>query len=376
MNPVKLRALYCVTWFPWRNVNRLTINLKNSTQFNRICLADFQKSYRPVLCTRYYCQHAQKTNNDRWNGLHRRLANYLFGRFFKFVKGYEKILQTKFPRAFHVYQVFAVGIKEFYRDIKLYGTLMIRLNQGKKLSDLKRYEIENYLMMPREIKRVAPVLLISALPFANYVVFPLAYWFPKKLLSSHFWSIQQKLEFHLQDHKQKLLNYRPVFRHLQAKVKSIKELEHRRQCAKMLHKLGSGTHPFVHEILNFKHLFSSGPYSLKQLSFSHVTRLCQLHNLSVLGFRKRRLKQHAAMIRQIDLAILREKIENMNSEELRGSCFLRGVNPVGMSREEMIKWLNLWISITTNLNDDCLSLLLHCPLLLSYNYRTNWSLIH
>jgi len=45
-----------------------------------------------------------------------------------------------------------------------------------------------YLNLPSDLIRTSPVLLISALPFAQNVVFPVALMFPKLLLSSHFWS--------------------------------------------------------------------------------------------------------------------------------------------------------------------------------------------
>jgi hypothetical protein len=50
--------------------------------------------------------------------------------------------------------------------------------------------LQLYLNLPSDLIRTAPVLLISALPFAQNVVFPVALMFPKQLLSSHFWSDQ------------------------------------------------------------------------------------------------------------------------------------------------------------------------------------------
>lgn len=61
--------------------------------------------------------------------------------------------------------------------------------------------------------------------------------FPKRLLSSHFWSLQQKLDFSLQDHKQKLYYYRPVFRHLQARVVTISDVSLKQKCADIFFKV-------------------------------------------------------------------------------------------------------------------------------------------
>lgn len=71
-----------------------------------------------------------------------------------------------------------------------------------------------------------------------------------------------------------------------------------------------------------------------------------MHKLSVFGLRKRRLWYHAGVIRQMDLAIMREDIQKLNMDELRNICFMRGLNPVGMSKQEMLNWLQDWISVS------------------------------
>ena len=103
-----------------------------------------------------------------------KVQRYGLSRYLHFVQGFERTLEQKFPSAMHVYRVFVVGIKEFYKDIKHFVRVarMVNTNQGFK--NLTRKEIELYYQMPRDMLRVAPVLLISALPFANYVVFPVA----------------------------------------------------------------------------------------------------------------------------------------------------------------------------------------------------------
>lgn len=75
----------------------------------------------------------------------------------------------------HVYRVFLCGVKDFYNDMKNYLKIS-RIVNGSTLGmrALTRKELELYYHMPRDMMKVAPVLLISALPFANYVVFPLA----------------------------------------------------------------------------------------------------------------------------------------------------------------------------------------------------------
>lgn len=311
---------------------------------------------------------------QRKNGL---LKRYVFDKFMQFVQGYEAILEKRFPRVFRVYQVFSVGTLEFYRDAKLYARISMDIRQGKSFRDLTSEEIDKYYSMPKEMIRVAPVLFISVLPFANYIIFPLAYMFPRQLLSSHFWSLQQKLDFALILHKQRLHRYRPVFRHLQLKVDSIAEDNLRKNCSAIFSKLGSGIHPKTQEILHIKQLFVDQPFGLKNLSFNHTMALCQMNGIAHWRLRcRKRLWVHAGILREMDLALEREGLNNSSLDDLKRYCFLRGLNPIGMHKEDIIVWLQDWCTISKNLDRHSLSLLLHCPIFLAYNHPNNWKLIH
>lgn len=65
--------------------------------------------------------------------------------------------------------------QDFYSDLKIFLALFHKVNlTSGGLETLSRKELEIYHRMPKEMIKIAPVLLLSALPFANYVVFPLA----------------------------------------------------------------------------------------------------------------------------------------------------------------------------------------------------------
>ncbi|XP_067120280.1 LETM1 domain-containing protein 1 isoform X2 [Centruroides vittatus] len=325
---------------------------------------------------RLYSTGSSSKNGSKYVKPAKGLKQYFENKFSRFVKGYEIILQNKFPSAFKVYQVFSVGTKELYRDIKEYMRISHDLRYGKSVRNLTRKELEIYFQIPKDMKKVVPVLLISTLPFVNYVVFPLAYLFPRYFLSSHFWSLQQRIDFALNHHKRRLYNYRPVFRHLQAKLLTINDKDLKGKWANILHQIGSGVHPPVNQILDVKTLFVNEPYSLRSLSSSHLSGLCRLHGLSAFPFKSSRLWNHAGFIREMDLAMEREGMSMMSLDELRRACFMRGLSPLGLHRDEMITWLNQWTLVSKNIDSRSLSLLLHCPILLAYNYSSNWILIH
>lgn len=103
------------------------------------------------------------------------LRGYVFTKYIDYVQNYDKVLESKFPAAMNIYRVFMVGIKEFYKDMKQFLKIVRIVNSSSQgMRALTRQEIELYSKMPKDMIKVAPVLLISALPFANYVIFPLA----------------------------------------------------------------------------------------------------------------------------------------------------------------------------------------------------------
>lgn len=103
------------------------------------------------------------------------VRQYFFTRFFNYISNYNELFEKRFPAAYTVYRVFTVGVKDFYTDMKKYFKINSIMNQSEKgIKALTRKELEHWRQMPADMMKVAPVLLISALPFANYVVFPVA----------------------------------------------------------------------------------------------------------------------------------------------------------------------------------------------------------
>lgn len=139
-------------------------------------------------------------------------------------------------------------------------------------------ELIVYYQTPKDLLKVAPTLLVSAAPFANYVVFPLALYFPKHLLSQQFWDNEIKFNYQLEKTTKRLKHNRPIFRQLQFKLNSIPKqlpdstdgLGLREQCKLIFDKIGSGTHPTVEEILNVAPVFNQEPYGLSHLPTIHL----------------------------------------------------------------------------------------------------------
>lgn len=201
----------------------------------------------------------------------KKIRFYLVHRYVEYLKNYDKLLEKSFPSAMQIYQTFKIGVKAFILDAKNYFRIVRLLNQpGYNFSKLTRKEIEMYHQIPKDMRKIAPVLLFSTLPLANYVIFPLIYWFPKYLLTSHFWNLQQKSEFGTQILKNRLMHNKPVFRHLQSQLDFLKPHPLYQPWSKILGMLGSGVQPNVEEILKCKNLFMEEPYHLLYLSSNHI----------------------------------------------------------------------------------------------------------
>jgi len=306
------------------------------------------------------------------------VRGYLFGRFIDYVQNYDTVLEKRFPAAMQLYRTFFGGVKEFYKDMKRFLKVTKIANDSELgLRALTRSEIECYFQTPKDMVKIAPVLLISALPFAPYVVFPVAYMYPRVLLTSHFWTLQQQTEFKLQYLRQRLTYSKAVFRCLQAKLDSVKDVVDQERMRHIFGLLGSGTHPTADEILDTKHIWALPPYRLDSLSNRHLVYLCRQHGMSAGLFKRGRLAERSYLVHHMDLAIKREgDVHNLPHEVLRNSCVLRGLNPSNLSHEQMVEWLRLWVRISEHVDGDNVSLYLHLPTLIGYNNPNNWLLIH
>lgn len=103
------------------------------------------------------------------------IRGYVFTRYIDYVQNYEKVLAKRFPATMRVYRVFMDGVKDFFKDMKAMlkiKTIVALSPNGLKV--LTRRELELNYQMPRDMWKVAPVLLLSAIPFGHYVIFPLA----------------------------------------------------------------------------------------------------------------------------------------------------------------------------------------------------------
>ncbi|XP_050690452.1 uncharacterized protein LOC126982456 [Eriocheir sinensis] len=305
-----------------------------------------------------------------------RVLRYIVRRYSMYLQRFQDSLRNEMPDTFKMFSIFTVGLKEFIIDFKDLVTILIQLSlPGFTLASLSRRELEVYYHMPGEMVRVFPIILLSSLPFGQNVAFPIGYWFPRHLLSHHFWDIQQRHEFGVLSLKRRLFNARPVFRSLQAAILTLND-EDKEKCRNVFFKLGSGIHPNVEEILALIPLFQREPFHIHKIGSTHVNALLRLHGRSALPLRRRRLKDHAHILHCMDAAISREGVDSLTHDNLKNTLIFRGLNPTNMSSVAMLEYLQNWLSVSREVDASSYSLLLHLPIFLAYNQPSNFHLIY
>lgn len=181
--------------------------------------------------------------------------------------------------------------------------------------------------------------------------------YPRIFLTSHFWTEKQKNDFRTAYLRERLIYNKPVFRLLQARMDALKKSDDRKldfvKIEAMLGHLGSGTHPSPEEIINTKLIFTKAPYNLESLTTRHLTFLCHLYSLHSWPGKRGRLAERSYLIHHMDLAINREGgAHNMSEESLRQSCFMRGLNPSNLSKEEMVDYLKKWVLVSSKVDSE------------------------
>lgn len=295
--------------------------------FVKIFLKQTLQTHRQLNLTRFYKVHTHPLFSSHFNlrynnsvreshrkSIYKReeakkIRFYIIHKYVEYLKNYDKTLEKAFPKFTSVYRIFTEGVRKFIIDVKNYFKIVHFLyTPGNNLKKLTRKEIELYEKIPKDMRKVAPTLIISSLPFAFYIVLPAIYFFPKQLLTDHFWNLQERSDFTIQYLRARLLHNRPIFRYLQLQLDNLKDHKLYQPWNTVLGMLGSGLQPTPEQILECKELFSAEPYHLFYLSHLHVRHLLKVHELHLGWFRRTRLADRAVILIAMDKAIMREEI--------------------------------------------------------------------
>ncbi|XP_040576527.1 LETM1 domain-containing protein 1 [Lepeophtheirus salmonis] len=223
---------------------------------------------------------------------------------------------TKDGKLSQILSLFSTGSKSLIKDGKKYWQVHSHLshsnNWDRDCQSLTRKELQLYITFPSDFLRVLPVLIISTLPFAQNIAFPLALAFPKKLLSSHYWTNQIKKEYLLEHHSLKEKYFHAVVREFQSNLSRhlcYKGLSSLKNLIAIEQRMANGQRPDIFLLINSNHAFQypKGTYSLMNLDNIYLRCLAKVHgqtNIS-FGFIRKSLQQYSAILNQVDKAIAR-----------------------------------------------------------------------
>nr|XP_023861292.1 LETM1 domain-containing protein 1 isoform X2 [Salvelinus alpinus] len=278
---------------------------------------------------------------------------------------YEQFLQRYFPRFYVLYHTFTKDAKE----VTVIKTRM--LTNSVEVQDLPYRDMEKLRQFRRDMIKAIPLLLISIPPFANYLVFVLMYLFPRQLLIRHFWTPQQQTEFQGLNHSHRAQHHWAVLKGLESAGSHVKDGRLKISLLDLCNKVQSGVHPNISDIQAIRGLFSGAPLSIKRINANQMRQLCPLFFLTprlptpMIGTR---LNSHAIELLQLDRALSRHGLHQLDDSELRQACYVRGLDSGSLSINQCQEWLSQWLQFSSHLKGSEVSLLVHSMVLLSANY--------
>ncbi|XP_066440477.1 LETM1 domain-containing protein 1 isoform X1 [Eleutherodactylus coqui] len=285
---------------------------------------------------------------------------------------YERFLERKFPKFYILYSTFMKGAKMLWIDGKEVTRIRRRMkSQGIQYHQLPYRDMEKLRQFRRDLIKATPVIIISAPPFANYLVFVLMYLFPRQLLIRHFWTPKQQEEFLEIYHNKRKDVYEDVLDSLLQSLPSVTEQTLQDQIRYLVTQVQQGIHPKVANIEQVRTAFSGPPFCMSNLDVYQMRSLSRIMFLTPhlpAFFLQRRLRSHIFEIHHLDHALLQCGVQELADEEVKRACYIRGLNSAHLSIEDCRKWLRCWLQLSETLKESEASLLLHSMVLLSANY--------
>ncbi|TKR92818.1 hypothetical protein L596_007394 [Steinernema carpocapsae] len=249
------------------------------------------------------------------------------------------------------------GCKWCVSDMKTYYRIRRDLSQGRRtLTDLTTDELESYVQCPPELAyiglllfllqipivgetivffvilicffqtseefaKLSGIVCLAVLPMTVYVIGFAILFFPRIILTRHFWSNEQRKEFWAHSLKVSAArHYQPILENLKVSNKDI-------------------TIPT--EFVNLKDVKIA---PLIEFPYSHIVRLCMIHRCFPVPSVKR-LAHRAEVLRELDSRQLNDLhlVDEMDDQQLYMHLFIRRLQYEGKTVPEMRELLKTWL---------------------------------
>lgn len=164
------KVIYEAGWDA-KNSKSRSPQTKNGTSGEIIIRTASSPSNEPPNANKDKDQEPHKSKSEQMRD---NMQEYIFTRYFNYVKNYDKVLEKNFPKAMQLYRAFFEGVKDFFADMKRFLKISRIANDAPQgIRALNRQELELYMQMPRDMMKVAPALIGCSLPMVGYAFFPL-----------------------------------------------------------------------------------------------------------------------------------------------------------------------------------------------------------
>ncbi|TKR92817.1 hypothetical protein L596_007394 [Steinernema carpocapsae] len=214
------------------------------------------------------------------------------------------------------------GCKWCVSDMKTYYRIRRDLSQGRRtLTDLTTDELESYVQCPPELAYIGLLLFLLQIPIVGETIVFFVLFFPRIILTRHFWSNEQRKEFWAHSLKVSAArHYQPILENLKVSNKDI-------------------TIPT--EFVNLKDVKIA---PLIEFPYSHIVRLCMIHRCFPVPSVKR-LAHRAEVLRELDSRQLNDLhlVDEMDDQQLYMHLFIRRLQYEGKTVPEMRELLKTWL---------------------------------
>ncbi|KAK6729546.1 hypothetical protein RB195_006535 [Necator americanus] len=229
---------------------------------------------------------------------------------------YDKFI-AQWPKVHTLHRMVVDGSRWCFSDIKTYLRIKRELSSKvKTLADLSMAELEVLVQMPIELPRVAVTAVLIPLPFGFYVVGFAIIFFPRLVLTRHFWSDVQRKEFF--------------------------QIDVARSMTNSAFLLGIVGNPASVEGLRLP--------NVEELRGDVLIALSAIHSMYPFPGIRRRFQQRCKAMRQLD-KVVGANIGSLTARQLHFHLFIRRISNTGNSEAEMRRILKSWLEFTKNLDD-------------------------
>ncbi|CAJ0571329.1 unnamed protein product, partial [Mesorhabditis spiculigera] len=222
----------------------------------------------------------------------------------------------RWPKFLAIHRMVVDGSKWCFSDVKTYIRVRRDLSASRrKLEQLSVEELEVLVQSGRELMKMSFLVTILQIPGPGDVLILLLIFFPRLILTRHFWTDAQRAEFFASE----VQKSQKAAQQILADLKTVK-------------------------------IENVALPALKELDNSKMADLARLHGLIPLPLPglKRRLETRAEALRRLDHVL---NFSSLTNRQIVFHCYIRRIDFSGMSNAQMIDALTEWSQRTRRLSD-------------------------